>query len=411
MAALTSEALREIRVIDTDTHIMEPADLWTSRISVKKWGDLVPHVKPDPVTGEEFWYFGDEKVWGAGRSAMAGWKEFPPSHPRGFHEVPANTIDPAERLHLMDDYGIWAQVLYPNVAGFGAGRYLGIREPELMLQCVQAYNDYLAEWGKYAPGRYIPVMALPFWDLDASIQEMERSAANGHRGIIFGSELEMYGVEPLLSPHWDRLWAAAQDAELPINFHIASGDLSNTYDPAEYMGASTAYAAIPVGFFLGNARTVTQLIAGGICHRFPRLDFVSVESGVGWIPFVLESMDWQWQNCDVRSEHTEYDLLPSEYFKRQIYGCFWFEKKTVRAVIDQIGDDNLFYETDFPHPTSMSPGPASRAQRPDDFIIETMSDLEPSTQRKILRNNAARVYHLGGVRPAPVPLTRDELRP
>ena len=77
-----------------------------------------------------------------------------------------------------------------------------------------------------------------------------------------------------------------------------------------------------------NAKTIAQLITGGICHRFPDLDFVSVESGIGWIPFALAALDWQWQNCGVPAEHPEYDLLPSEYFRRQIYGCFWFERDT-----------------------------------------------------------------------------------
>jgi hypothetical protein len=90
-----------------------------------------------------------------------------------------------------------------------------------------------------------------------------------------------------------------------------------------------------VSFFLANARTIAQLVTGGICHRFPTLNFVSVESGVGWIPFALSALDWQWKNCGVREEHPEYDLLPSEYFQRQIYGCFWFERDTALDAIER----------------------------------------------------------------------------
>ena len=75
-----------------------------------------------------------------------------------------------------------------------------------------------------------------------------------------------------------------------------------------------------------TSRVIANLITGGVCHRFPNLKFVSVESGVGWIPFALEHLDWQWKNCGVPQEHPEYDLLPSEYFMRQMYGCFWFER-------------------------------------------------------------------------------------
>ena len=70
---------------------------------------------------------------------------------------------------------------------------------------------------------------------------------------------------------------------------------------------------------------LADLIFGGVCHRFPELKFVSVESGVGWLPFILEGFDWQWRNSGIWREHPEYELLPSEYFRRQIYGCFWFE--------------------------------------------------------------------------------------
>jgi uncharacterized protein len=136
------------------------------------------------------------------------------------------------------------------------------------------------------------------------------------------------------------------------------------------------------------------LIFGGVCHRFPRLNFVSVESGVGWVPFMLESRDWQWTMVGVHDEHPEYDLLPSEYFHRQIYACFWFERGSLRAALDLIGDDNILYETDFPHPTSMSPGPASAATTPHEYIRQVLGDLPDSTVRTLLHDNAAKLYRL-----------------
>jgi predicted TIM-barrel fold metal-dependent hydrolase len=146
---------------------------------------------------------------------------------------------------------------------------------------------------------------------------------------------------------------------------------------------------------VSNTKTIATLIGSGICHRFPRLNFVSVESGVGWLPFVVGALDWMWKECAVSKEHPDYDLLPSEYFKRQIYGCFWFEHgPSFEAALETIGPDNLLYETDFPHPTSMSPGPASSALAPRDFIAERMGHLPPDVLRKVLHENAARIYHL-----------------
>ena len=84
---------------------------------------------------------------------------------------------------------------------------------------------------------------------------------------------------------------------------------------------------------MDNIETLADLVFGGVCHRFPELRFVSVESGVGWLPGVLETFDWQWGNSAIREAHPEYDLLPSEYFRRQIYGCFWFEHDSARFAI------------------------------------------------------------------------------
>ncbi len=390
MNALTNQ----FKVIDTDTHVVEPYDLWTARISTAKYGEKVPQVKYDPVEKEDFWYFNGERLGPAAGTAMAGWHEHAPQHPKIWSEVADFTADADARLKKMDEYGIWAQVLYPNVAGFGAGRYLGLQDPELMLLCVQAYNDWVAEWASADRRRLLPQMALPFWDIDLTVKEMERAAKLGHKGIIMGSEPDFFGQPKLTDPYWDRLWGAAQDMRLPINFHIASGDLSPYHMHHESVGEHAAFAGMAVLFTMQNARTLSLLTTGGICHRFPNLNFVSVESGVGWIPFALDMLDWMWLNCGVHKEHPEYDLLPSGYFKRQIYGCFWFERQSLASAIDQIGPDNILFESDFPHPTSMSPGPASIAIPPNQYIQDTLGHLPQDVVAKILHDNAAKVYNL-----------------
>jgi len=385
--------LTTIPIIDTDTHVVEPPDLWTSRVA-SKWGDLVPHVEWDDAAQEEAWYTGDERLAAAGRAAMAGWHDYPPFHPRRFADTDPVAWDATKRLGLMDEYGIHAQVLYPNVAVFNAKSIVGMKDPELQLACVRAYNDFLVDWSSVAPDRYVAVAALPFWDLTLTLDEIERCAAIGHKGIIFTQDPSYFGLPMLTDRHWDPMWRSAEEKGLPVNFHIASGevDLNGFGHPDNGLHAN--FAMMGISFFMGNATTISQLVCGGICHRFPELNFVSVESGVGWIPFALEGLDWQWKNCGVPQEHLEYELLPSEYFQRQIYGCFWFERDSSLAAIERLGPDNILYETDFPHPTSMSPGPASVAQRPDDYLRENFSALDETVLRKILHDNAARIYHL-----------------
>ena len=114
---------------------------------------------------------------------------------------------------------------------------------------------------------------------------------------------------------------------------------------------------------------------------------------MSWLLFAIEAFDWQWLNNGVTSEHPEYDLLPSEYFRRQIYGCFWFEDEGVKKAIE-IFPDNILYETDFPHPTSMSPGPKSTAEHPRAYADRVLGQLPEDMIRKVVHANAARVYHL-----------------
>ncbi len=294
----------------------------------------------------------------------------------------------------MDKYGIWGAVLYPNVAGFGAGKMLTMGDGELMLACVQAYNDFLAEYSSAAPDRFIPIMALPFWDLELTEQEIDRAIALGHKGVIMTGEPFFWGMPKLADPHWDRLWAKCQDTGMSVNFHIGSGDMSIFERAYEGAGDHANYAGFGVQFGVANVSVIANLITGGITHRFPELKFVSVESGVGWIPFALDHLDWQWKNCGVPQEHPEYDLLPSEYFKRQMYGCFWFENDTVKAAIDQMGPECFLYESDFPHPTSMSPGPATVAVEPRQYIANDLGDLPEADLQAVLHDNAAKLYHL-----------------
>lgn len=384
----------DLKVVDVDTHVVEHYDLWTSRVSTSKWGDLVPHVVTDD-DNIEWWKSGDTIMSRAAATCAAGWKENPPDFASRLEQVDPRIWQPEGRLELMDEYGIHAAVLYPNVAGFGAGRYMDFPDQELALLLLQAYNDYLSEWAVLAPGRYIPVMAVPFWDVDLSVKEMARAAEKGHKGLVFSQAPETFGSPRLSDRHWDPIWAAAEEMGLSVNFHIGSGDMSGMDLLVPDAGAHANYASFPVTFFTGNARTIATLIGGGICHRFPELKFVSVESGVGWIPFALNALDWMWGECGVAKEHPEYDLLPSEYFKRQIYGCFWFEHGIgLEAAIEQLGADNILYETDFPHPTSMSPGPVSQALSPREFISQKLGNLPETTLRKVLHDNAAKLYRL-----------------
>ena len=89
-----------------------------------------------------------------------------------------------------------------------------------------------------------------------------------------------------------------------------------------------------------NSRVISNMICGGVLERFPTLKVVSVESGIGWIPFMLEAIDYEWEETGSQSE-IALSMKPSDYFRRQVYGCFWFEKTAPKTLVESIGEDNL----------------------------------------------------------------------
>jgi predicted TIM-barrel fold metal-dependent hydrolase len=390
MSITSTDLFERYQVIDVDTHLTEPADLWTSRVS-GKWGDKVPHI--ERIDGVDQWTVDGNRIGNPGAYSMAGFDGTLPDRPATYEQIHPSMYDAEARLRFMDEQGIRAQVLFPNVGGFGNAYFLRMGDRELVEACVRAYNDFLTDWCSADPQRLIPITAVPFWDIDFSVAEIERCLDNGHRAINFCNQPQSYGEPPLASKHWDPIWSLAQDAGASVNFHIGGGGIGDLMDDKAGIGWKTNFAKVSSMLFFDNLRCIADLVFGGICHRFPALKMVSVESGVGWLPAGLEALDWQFLNGGVRDEHPEYDLLPSEYFRRQIFGCFWFERRSALDAIDQY-PDNILYETDYPHPTCQHPGPRTPAQFPRDYASQVLGDLPAASLQKVLHDNAARVYHL-----------------
>lgn len=398
MAAITTEAhqttvplCERYAVADVDSHIIEPPDLWTSRVSAK-WGDQIPHVRWHERRQEEYWYIGNRKLYGVGAFAQAGWSEFPPSHPSRMSEALPAAVDPKARLDYMDEHGIYYQLLYCNILGFHSHVFLNEMDPQLAVECVRAYNDWLTEFASADPRRLIPMMMLPFWDIDASVAEMKRAYEMGHKGILFAARYDKVGLPRLMDDHWEPLLGQAQEMGLSLNFHVgflaSSDDLKGAVDQSKKLDFTRESSLV----LLGNAQNVAEVVLSGVCHRYPELNFVSVENGAGWLPFLGESMDWQWLNVGAHKDYPD-RLLPSEYMKRQIYGMYWFERAAMRAVLDQL-QDNLMFESDFPHATSLSPGPASESPSPREVMETSLAGVPDQIVAKVLQDTATRLYNL-----------------
>jgi predicted TIM-barrel fold metal-dependent hydrolase len=385
--------MSDVLVIDTDTHITEPPDLWTSRVP-RKWIDSAPRVEVHPQTNHHHWKVAGTWLAAVGYFAYAGWPEYPPNMPNELDEVDPGAYDAKHRLQRMDEYGIYAHVLYPNLIGFEAPLFMKLG-PELSLICTEIYNDYLIEFASADPKRFIPIAMVPFWDREAAVREMARGKDLGHKGILFANKYEMIGMPAFTDAYWDPIYAAAQEMDLSINFHVgfsSQKDGTHTADKKierarQYNPAETAKAT-SVGI-MTNAESIAAIVTSGLCDRFPKLQFVSVESGFGYITYLLDSLDWHWKGYGA---HRHSPMLPSEYFRRQCYGTFWFERKTLPLL--ETYPDNFMFETDYPHPTSIAPGPASPADVPSEHIRQAFSAVPPDVARKALHDNAARVYHL-----------------
>lgn len=378
-------------VIDIDTHLTEPADVWTSRLS-RKWGDRVPHVKR--VDGTDLWLIGDKVIGMPGAYSMAGHDGVPPDFRKNFDEIPAAMYDAKARLAFMDEEKIYAQVLYPNVGGFGSANFRRVGDEALGLDCVRAYNDFLLEFCAADPSRLVPVLAVPFWDVAETVREIQRGASLGYKAVLMCNTPEAHDQPVLRHRHWDPVWAAAQEAGMNVSFHIGGGDLSEIMRDDAEIGWKANFARVSVLAFMDNTRCLTEILFGGICHRFPELKMVSVESGAGWVPFALQAMDWQWKNNAVSEEHPEYDLLPSEYFRRQMYASFWFEEEGIDTALACF-PDNMLYETDYPHPTCQAPGPVSAGTHPRLYVDKVLGGLPEDTVRKVLHDTAAELYGVG----------------
>jgi predicted TIM-barrel fold metal-dependent hydrolase len=122
-------------------------------------------------------------------------------------------------------------------------------------------------------------------------------------------------------------------------------------------------------------------------ERFPALKIVSVESGAGWVPFILEALDYEMAENAPKLRSETLSMSPSEYFKRQIYATMWFERTDLPSLVKAVGEDNILFETDFPHPTCLYPDPLTSAN-------ENMRELTDTARAKILGGNAKKLYHL-----------------
>lgn len=389
-----SKIAEDVRVIDADTHLTEPHDLWIKRAPAK-YKDRVPRV--EEIDGQPTWVVDGSPIGFAGGGGVIDrdGEKFPFTESMivwGIDRIHEAAYNPEVRLQIMDACNVHAQVLFPNSIGLGGqGLSSAVTDPELKRLCVEIYNDAAAELQDESNTRLLPMPVMPAWDIDECVREAERVAELGLRGVNMTSDPQDMGSPDLASRAWDPFWEVCADKQLPVHFHIGASLTAMNFFGNYFWPSQDEYIKPAIGgamLFINNARVVINTVYAGIFDRFPNLKMVSVESGVGWIPFILEAMDYELlENAPVQA--AELSRRPSEYFKQNWYATFWFEQNRgdVQGLIDAVGEDNVLFETDFPHPTCLYPSPL-------DTIEEKMLTLRPETRRKVLGENAARIYRL-----------------
>lgn len=377
-------------VIDCDTHLTERHDLWTAR-APKAWKDRVPQVQE--LDGFPTWIVDGERMAPAvgggvvapdgskGRTSEAIWNWT-------IEQVHPATYDPAARVLLMDELGVSRQILFPNVIGLG-GHSLSsaVKDPDLRLWCVGAFNDAMAELQEASQERLLPMAVLPAWDVAASVKEAERAKALGLRGVNTTCDPQDQGAPDFASQEWDPLWEVCSDLDLPVHFHIGASATSLNHFGTYPFASQSDGVKLAIGgalLFMNNSRIVANFCCSGVFDRYPALSIVSVESGLGWIPFVLEALDFEMQeNAPEQLDKLQY--APSEYFRRNMYGTFWFENRDMAQLLRTLGEDRVLFSTDFPHATCLYPDSVEIAQN-------NLRELSPDVREKALGGNAARLY-------------------
>lgn len=389
-----SAAGSPIRIIDADTHLTEPHDLWTSRAPASL-RDRVPQVKVHD--GRKSWVIDGDQVIGLNahpNSAILkqGGKvrDLDTFLDLRFDDVHPGSSQVKERLEVMNEAGIFAQIVYPNILGFG-GQASAKVDSQLRLASAQIYNDAMAEMQQESGNRLFPMALLPWWDVAEAVRECERIHQMGLKGININSDPHVHKddngdhIPDLASSHWYPLWEACESLDLPINFHIGASEQSIDWMGTQGWPSLTRDLKAGIAgsmLFFNNANVMANLIYSKALDRYSDLKFVSVESGIGWIPFLMEALDYQLAEI---ADTRKFEKKASEYFRQNFYSCFWFEKENIAKTVREVGIDNVLFETDFPHPTSLYP---------IDNLEERLADLTQEERAKVLSLNAAKLYNI-----------------
>jgi predicted TIM-barrel fold metal-dependent hydrolase len=247
---------------------------------------------------------------------------------------------------------------------------------------VRAYNDWMVEeWCGDSGGVLVPLCLIPLWDVDLAVAEVARNAERGARAVCFSEIPTHLGLPSIHSGYWDPFFAVCQETRTTVCMHIGSSSKMPAASP-------DAPPSTEIMLSCNNSMaSLADFLFSGVLVRFPELKLSYSESQIGWIPYALERADntWKFHSSWTRANETIPEP-PSTYYRGRIFGCFTNDVHGL-ASIDAVGEDNVCFETDYPHTDTTWPF----VQREVERMTHALTDEQ---RYKVLRGNAIRMLDL-----------------
>ena len=358
----------------------------------EKFKGRAPEVRR--VDGLDRWFIGDKDFGTLGGNVIAKNRDKllgRLSH-RTYDEIHPGSYQVKPRLEEMDKQGIWAQICFQNGGVTQGGSLVSLNDPELSATIIRMYNDACIDRMQVSGDRVNCMATLPYWDQKFMVSELRRVIDGGIRGVVMPDRPERLG-EPYLgadgkvNPFWAEAFEMCEASGVPLVYHLNSALDANSaiWDNLGFDQKLPIHALL---HHAGCAATLSNFIVSGLLDTYEDLKIGLIESGMGWVPFMLESVDHVFGYSRVDVERPEYAEKPSRYFHRQVSVCAFFEEVAPQRLIDVVGADNVLFETDYPHPVCLYGNVREK-------IDAAYGDLPHDLQRKVLWDNAAALYRVG----------------
>jgi uncharacterized protein len=338
------------------------------------------------------WFVGDRNFGSLGGNVIAkdknkllGRLQF-----RNYDQIDPGSFDLNARLEAMDAMGVWAQICFQNGGVTQAGSLVALNDEPLAIAITQIYNDACADRMNASGGRVNCMGTLPYWDKDLMNAEMRRLVDLGVKGITLPDRPERLsegylGPNGGVNPFWEGVFDICNSTGMALNFHLNSS-LDAESAMWDHLGFDQRLPMSALLHHIGCAATMTNFMITGVLDKYEDLKIGLIESGAGWVPFWLEGLEHQMDEFRT-AINRGLKRRPKEYFAKNFWVSFWFEKFAPTKMLEEIGVDRVMFETDYPHPTSLYPGV-------QDKLVDVLGGYDYETRKRVLETNASELYNL-----------------